>query len=176
MSRTLTDYQLEMLESIPPWMHSDPDIQAAFTAMTNELELIQASVQDVMDTYFPQFSERFLYLWEASLGLTVNPTGLSTAERQARVLAYAWQRHDRVPGQTWVANVTALIGPAWTWKRYPDGGTPLHTITITFTGDPDSGDELLAALRQITPANTVLVLDYGTGFVIQQSHIQSQPL
>lgn len=177
--RTLTDRALDFLDMIPPWAQSDPNIQAAIQVMSNECDRIDAALEDAVAMFFPQLADRYLYLWEASLGLSQYPEGLSLIQRQQRVLAFLFRRLNSVPGSAWVQNVTLLIGPTWTWTRHTPGsgtGPPADTIQINlpYASSSPQATDLAALLETITPANIEITINFGDGFVVQQSQIQSQ--
>jgi uncharacterized protein YmfQ (DUF2313 family) len=162
-------------------MRDDPDIQGAFLAMANEVDRLDAAIADVVTNYFPQLAADYLYLWEAHLGISVNPTGLSVAQRQQRVMSFVALRTNSVPGRAWVKNVTALLGPGWTWTRHTPGsssGVAAHTIQINlpYVAGSAQATDLIALLEKMTPANTQIVINYGSKFIVQESQIQFQPL
>lgn len=177
-ARQLTPTTCSMLDMIPAWARGDPDIQAAMLAMSNEVDRINQRIQDAIEGYFPQLASTYLYLWEASLGLSQNPEGLTVLQRQQRVLGFLAQRANLSSGASWVQAVTLLLGTGWTYSRYPDENTPRNTLTINVAyveGSPRASD-LIALLQIITPANTELFINYGQGFIIEQSQIQEQIL
>lgn len=177
MPRVLTDRALDFLDMLPPWTHGDPNIQAAIQVMSNEVERIDAKMEEVVNGYFPFLADQYLYLWEASLGLATN-LSLSVTQRQMRVLAFLQRMHNSVPGSTWVTNVTALIGTTWTWTRHPTGSVPVNTLQINlpYTSTSPQATDLIALLRILTPAEVDIVINYGDGFIIEQSQIEIQPL
>lgn len=180
-SRDLTDTARARLDDIPPWATQDYDIAGAIQAMSNEVDRIDAVMDEIVNTFFPQLATDYLYLWEASLGIAMYPEGLTTAQRQQRVLAFYLQRYNKVPGSSWVQSLNVLLGPGWSWTRHIPhavGGVGTHTILITlpFAVDSAQANDLVALIELITPANTFIDVAYGVGFIIQQSLIQSQPI
>lgn len=180
MPRVLTERAMEFLDMIPPHVTGDPNIQAAVQAMSNECDRIDAAVSDVIAGYFPHLAVKYLYLWEASLDLGT-PVGLTVIQRQVRVLAFLQEHRNTVPASAWVANVTALIGPTWTWTRHtPGSGSPPPANTIQLSVPFGSGAAAASDLRKLieimTPANTAILIDYGTGFLVEDSQIEEQPL
>lgn len=178
MPRVLTDNALALLDDLPPWFQDDPNVQAAISVMSNEVDRCEAMIEEVINMFWPFLAEQFLYLWEAALGISVNPAGQNIAQRQARAAAFYLQRVNRTYGSSWVQAVTALLGPGWSWERAGDSGTPAHTIRITLPYQANSAqsNDLITLLDMLTPANTVIEVIYGHGFIIQQSGIQVEPL
>lgn len=178
--RGLTARTLEMLDMIPPQFQGSFYIQAAFLAMSNELDRIDAKVSEIIDTFFPQLAGEFIYLWEAQLKIGEAHL-LTIPQRQLRVMATMIATRRDSSAEAWVNNVTALIGPNWTYRRFePPGGEhpPGHTIEveIPYKENSPQASDLIQLLQKIAPANTDFIIDYGTGFVVEQSQIQAQPL
>lgn len=181
MPRVLTDTCMELMDTIPPWAREDPDVQAAFQVMSNEVDKLDAAITNVVANYFPQLAADYLHLWEARLGISVRPVDLSVSQRQQRVLAFLMLRTNAAQGRTWVTNVTMLIGPTWTWERHTPGsstGVPADTIQLNlpYAEGSSKAADLIRLLRISTPANTDLVVNYGEGFIVQESQIGYQPL
>lgn len=181
MARVLTPRTEEMLDMIPPQFRGSPNIQGAFLAMANELDRIDKGIADLINNFFPQLATSYISIWEAQLGIGIAPSGLTIPQRQVRVLAAILSARNDASGGSWVENITALIGPGWTFKRWtPPSGTtpPVNHIEIKFPFSGTSGqyEDLLHLMEKETPANTELIINTGSGFIVQSSQIQVNPI
>lgn len=161
-----------MLSYMPPWFRSDPMVQAILDALGREQQRIADAAEAVGLGLFPQNATdgpygNFLSLWETLLGLPVAPTGVSTENRQAYVLA-AFRGRDVTQGSSWVAAIDlALGGNLWTYQEGPDD----YTINIFFSLNEVARWAVEGAIRQITPAHLDAAFGDPEGFIVGEGFV-----
>lgn len=151
----------------PLFLRDDPVIQAICNAEGEERVLIDAAVEELKRTVFAVTADTNLHLWEASLGLPINPP-YSVADRREVVLAFLARAIISGSGLDWEFVANQILGVAWT---YSVGGTNNSVVTITIPYRPGSlkARVLEALLESTTPASMVINVTYAEGFILDES-------
>lgn len=166
MAVTLSPYAQEMLDQLPVSLRKPEVARRLIRAKANELERIQTFLQDFRAAALPHNANDAmgtLPIWEAQLGIPVQPAGVTEVDRRTEVVARYRSSSDS--SSAWVATATELIGPGWTYREnYPEP----YMITITLPGAAGTYQtgRIEEVLRDITPAHIDLVITYGVGFVV----------
>lgn len=153
--------------ALPVVFRDSPDHLAVLNAVTKEAARLEAAIETVRLQFFPQMADILLKVWEAQLGTTVAP-GIPVTDRRNIVLTLLRRLSSTPSGLDWVANVTGLIGPGWTYKEHdPADGTspPNNTIRITLPFPPSNTiyAQTETLIRAITPAHLDLQLFSASG-------------
>jgi hypothetical protein len=177
MPAELSDRALGMLEDLPPYLREDPNVQGVVAAAAAEFARIEEFLGAVRLAGQPgralEAGYRFLALWEAQLGLPVEPDA-PAAQRQARVAARVRSRQAGA-GRDWVASIAALIGASWTYtENFPDPNRLL--ITVPYASGSDQAEQVRELARQISPAHVDVVIQHGAGFLVGVSEVGVDPI
>ena len=175
-TRTLVALAEEWLAMLPPILQSDPWIQAIFNALAQEMERLIARAEQVGLGLIPaDANEETLGIWEATLGLQVDPEGVNVEERRALVMGRLLRGDGS--GAQWEAQLLAAAG-AVRYREYDPGGfasegqssinpalfAPSKYTLNVLVGLPggQSLESLSDYLRTITPANLHLDVEGWT--------------
>lgn len=176
----LTPRGLAMLAMLPPQVRESPDYQGVIHAQAREVELLESKIEAVRAQLNPLTADELLLkAWEALLGLTVEPVGLTVAQRRTTIVAFLQRLKTSPFGSDWEENVTRLVGPGWTYAEH-DGSDPSspppYTIRVQLPFAPTSRLYLLLErlLRDITPANLDIELQYVGGFILDESQLDQE--
>lgn len=154
--------------ALPVVFRDSPDHLAVLNAITKEMQRLEDAIETVRLQFFPQTADILLKVWEAQLGTTVEPASQTVAQRRNTVIAYLHRLSATPSGLDWVANVTRLIGPGWTYKEHIVGDAttpPANTIRITLPFPPTASlyAQVESLIRAITPAHLDIELFSATG-------------
>lgn len=169
---------VEMLHDLPPYLRSDPDVQAIIYSQARELDRLEASIEQVRDELFGSTATSALSLWEAQLGLPINPGNRTIAERQAAVQVHL-RSLSASAGTDWVAALTVRLGAGWRYLEYsadnPDG-PPEGTVRIILPQVPDSTtfNDIERFARTITPAHLDIEVVSEGGFILDHSELDEE--
>lgn len=162
-----------MLNALPPYFSQDPFVRGIICAAAKELNRVEAQADELRSGAFPsEADERTLEYYEALFALTI--TGLSTADRQAQVVAHLRQRQvaERFD---WQQALLAFIGSTgWSYAE----SSP-YTVLLTTPVDPTGQRTpvITAYARAITPAHLQLIVNGAFGnFKVGISEIGIDPL
>lgn len=159
-----------MLEELPPYLQDEHAIHIVMLAVANELDRIEALAADVRDSIAPQAADdtyRSLAMWEAVLGLPVEPPGIEEDERLSKVKALLLARRVAY-GSDWVAVIdAALAGQSWTHED--DYATYTVRLNLPGTSSSYQSKQIEAIARRITPAHLELNFNYEGGFLVGES-------
>lgn len=169
------------LEMLPPVLRDDPSYQAVIYALAKEIDRLESFIEQVRAQFNPNTADVMLKAWEVMTGVTVEPSGQTVAERRSTVVAMLRKRVASPTGLSWEDNVTALVGPGWSYQEHVEGdGTtpPAGTIRVILPFPPTSDRYALTErmLRQITRAGKDLQLQYSGGFVLDESQLDQEGL
>lgn len=170
----------QMLEEIPPFLHADPDVRAVIYCYAREAERKEATLDGLIAEFFPRTATSLgLPLWEALLRITQAPSGATDATRRNTVEAYLQKLSGGAEGSDWVANVTKLVGPGWTYEEHDPANPsspPNYTVRVYLPYAPSSGlySQLEQLLRDITPWHLDLELFYTGGFLWDVSQFDQE--
>lgn len=133
MPAVLADTTKVLLDSFPPFMQDSYDVQAVMDVAARELDRFESAKDQVVLNFFPQTSDLLLVFYELMLGLG-GAAAKTTAQRRTSVLAFLQKISSSGSGLSWEANVSALIGSAWSYAEHnpADGSSPpANTIKVT---------------------------------------------
>lgn len=161
---------VEHLNDLPPFLHADPDIRAVIYCHAKEAERQEATLRALQRELNPlTATEVGLPWWETLLRLTVDPPGWTVQQRRDTVIAYLRKSRSSPHGQDWVANITDLVGPSWTYSEHdpddPANSPAEYTVRVTLPWEPAAGEFIRteALIRAKTPAHLDVELTYDTG-------------
>ena len=141
-------------------------------ALANELERIDDFLMELLHTSFPQNAtdaNGTLSIWEMTMGLPVQPEGMSEQDRRDALLARLVARNAD-EGQDWTNAATLIIGPDWSYREnYP--GPDQLTVLIPFAPGTPEADRIEVMLRDITPAHLELIVTFSGGFIVGESEV-----
>jgi hypothetical protein len=146
---------LEWLAMLPPVLQEDPWIIAILDAQAREMERLIAAAEEVGYGLVPTLAnEVTLPLWEALLGLPVNPPNTSV-ETRVNLVVSRMIRGDG-SGAQWEAAMARATSGTYRYTEH-DSGDPLapnYTLNIN-TALPTGMtiESLRDYVRAITPAN-----------------------
>lgn len=175
--RPLVARSREMLDGIPTVLRPAPEFESVQHVLGREFERFEARMAVVQAQFFPQTAtEMGLPIWESLLRIT--PADSSTqAQRRENVIARL--RQTSAGGAEWEAGLTALIGPSWTYLEHDPGDdeTPdpyTVRVVVPFAPGSDTFVSIERRLREITPANTDLVILSVEGFLLDLSELDQE--
>lgn len=133
----LTDTARRLLDGLPPFLQGAVDVQGSMDALAMELDRLEARMTAVLDGFFPLKAVEYLFVWEALLGLPMNPPDKTLAQRRVSVLGFL-QGLSAQSRLSWQDAMTKLIGTSWSYQEHNpnDNATPpagTVRITIPFT-------------------------------------------
>lgn len=166
----MSDKGQAMLDVMPPYYAGDDATLAVIDTQGREIERVEELLDTIQQRAFPTLADdvyRLLGMWEALLGLPVEPVGVGVVERRAKVLAHVRKRHSS-SGSDWVAVISAALGTtSWTYQEGPSA----YTVTITLPYSPGTYNaaQVVALARAITPAHLHLAFTYTVGFILDVS-------
>lgn len=169
--RPLTPLGIAFRDSAPVMVRDDPHYLAIWHASARECERLLEHIELVRDQLFPERATVMLGLWEALVGLTVDPEAVDIDERRTRLTTMLRRVRGTPEGGEWVANVTDLIGPGWSYREHdPDavGGPPEYTLEIAVPFPPEGNlyNVLEELLRDITPAHLDVSVSFLGGLIL----------
>lgn len=161
---------VEHLNDLPWFLQRDPDIRGIVYCHAKEAERQEETLDALQRELNPlTATEVGLPWWETLLRLTVDPPGKTVQERRDIVVAFLRKSRSSPHGRDWVANVTDLVGTAWSYMEHdpddPDDTPDEYTVRITLPWEPAAGEFIRteALLRSITPAHLDVELTYDPG-------------
>lgn len=175
----LTDRGRMWRDRLPTKLQRSPDHVAVIHSVTKEIERAEEAIEQVRRQLFPHSADLLLGVYEWMLGITVEPEGVSVEDRQQLVLAQLRKLRSSPEGRDWVANVTALVGPGWSYEEHiagDPGSPPENTILIHLPFPPASTYYAAAErlIRVITPAHLDLTVTFVDGFKLDESQLDQE--
>jgi uncharacterized protein YmfQ (DUF2313 family) len=172
MPATLSDRALDLLGDLPPYERDDPAIQAIIAAVADEIAVLEATANEILQGLFPQNADDTygtLSYYERLLALPVAPPGQSLDQRRAMVLSYLATRKS-ASAADWVATLNrALGGAVWSYEEGP--GDYQVTLHIPYEEGGYTVSQVLNLARAITPAHLDVLGSFNEGFLIGISEI-----
>ncbi|MDT7782067.1 MAG: Bacteriophage Mu-like, Gp48 [Pseudonocardiales bacterium] len=181
-SRVMTAMGRELLELYPPFLRRVPLIQGVCNAVGGEVELQDAMLDELERNLTAATAEEHLGLWESQMGLTVDPPGLSVAQRQALVRGYMALMVASGSGLDWEATITLVLGTSgWSYLTNDPSNPsspPPHVVRLYLPYAPGSMSASIAVklVRAATPAADQIDVFYTQGFILDESLLDSDPL
>lgn len=168
----LSDRAREALSSLQPELADSAEVQAVIEPLASELGRVDDAAMDVCWRLFPANADdkyRTLAMWEFILGLPVEQSGVSVAQRRNAVVALAKSR-ESPSGASWVDLISTLLGSTgWTHQEGPTAYNV--TLTIPYVAGGITAAQLANVARKITPAHLQLNTTYTAGFLIGISNV-----
>jgi hypothetical protein len=166
---------------LPVALRDSPDHLAVLHCLAHEVERLEGSIETVRAQFFPQSADLLLKVYEAELGITVEPAGATLDERRSTVIAMLRRAKSDPSGITWQDNVTRLVGTGWSYAEHDPSdpsSPPEYTVRVTLPFAPSSGRyaQTERLLRDIIPAHLDLVLTFAGGFVLDESQLDQEAL
>lgn len=166
----------ELLEEMPPYLADSPWVQDMTDAVGREFERLEEFINYLRDHLRPTTASdeyRLLGLWEAAMGLPVEPEGVPLATRVNRVAAGA-RRRLAGSGEGWVLALSlAVANSSWKHLENTPGDYQL-SIEVPFASTNIAAGTLEQLLRQLTPANLEVggdLITYGDSFRVGISEV-----
>lgn len=185
MSRVdvMTELGLRWRDGLPSVLRDSPEHLSVLHVIAKEAERAEEKGEQVRAQFFIGRADLLLGLWEAQFRTTVAPVGESLATRRTTVKALMKHLAGTPEGREWVATVTALIGPSWSYEEYDPSipwpaGPPAGTLRVTLPFPPasDRYRQIERLLRTITPAHIDIIVQYEAGFVLDESRLDEEGL
>jgi hypothetical protein len=145
----------DLIASLPPYGQDSQQIQNVLTVIANELARIEQARRNLIANWFPATAVGLLHFSEQQLGLPVDSTLLTLAERQQTVLTLMQSLKQSGTGLEWEANVTKLVGSNWTYQEHDPSNSsspPPYTVLIK-----------IPFVSVLGPPVGVATVDAGTG-------------
>lgn len=179
--RPLTALGLAMIADLPARLRGSSDYQAVMHAGAREVEMLEASVEQVRSQFNPGSADLMLGAWEAETRLPVGGLGASIGQRQARVIVRLRKLLGVSEGLEWEQSITEIVGPGWTYLEHIEGdltGPPASTLRIALPFPPAGSayTEALREIREVTPAHLDIEFSSGSGFILDESHLDLEGL
>jgi hypothetical protein len=170
--RKLTPKGIEMLERLPAFMRQDPDVVGTIHVQAKEIERLEERIESIRRNLFPPLSEEMLALWEAIVGTTSNPAGLTVEQRQQQVRAFLQTLLTSASGLQWQRLMVAAVGTSWVWKVHSDESVIPPLTVVVILASPEASSlhaRERAFLRRVTQAHVALTVTTGESFVLDES-------
>lgn len=169
----------EYLARLPSVFRDSPEHLAMVHCLANEMDRLDERIEIVLRQFVPQTADVLLKVWEFMVRVTVEPSGLTVAERREIVFARLRRMLSSPQGRDWVSNVTALVGEGWSYEEHDpdDGGSPPDdTVRIRLPFPPGSSSyaRAEALIEDITPAHLDLEVVFVGGFVLDASQLDQE--
>lgn len=134
MPAAITEKALALIEDLPPFLVDSYDIRAVLAALSNEIDRIDAAIEEIRDNFYPQRGEKYLKAWESLLGVAIEPPDKTLAQRRVSVLAILQSLKTSGSGLSWEAALSQLIGTSWSYAEHDPAvptSPPAHTLKFT---------------------------------------------
>jgi hypothetical protein len=159
----------ELLDLLPPYEQSDPNVQAVQDVVGREFARIEAHRAAMLRTVHPATADDTyggLSLWESTLGLPIAPPGASLDARRSRVKSALLATSA---GADWEAAIgEAAATESWAYTEEPGY---LIVITVPWGAGTYQFGSVEQLARRITPAHLNVIVTTGTGFILGQSQL-----
>ena len=111
----------DLVSDLPPFEQSSYEVRAVLGVIANELARLDSARLALIQNFFPLTADALLPLFEALLGLPVNPPA-SLALRHQLVAAYMQRLKSEGRGLDWTASISAAVGTInWNYQEYIGG-------------------------------------------------------
>lgn len=170
-----------LLADLPPVARTDRIVKATLRAQAVELQRLNNALTAMCNNMFVRTADTSgLPLWEASIGLPVNPA-LPVATRQAVCAAHLQRAMADGAGSAWESVVQALLDSAWSYRTHDeqDNTSPPFDhieIVLPYSDSAPQAAAVRRLLQAITPATVVLTVSYDGGFVLDRSQLDASTL
>lgn len=170
--RDVSDAGQALLDMIPDYLRSDPQVRGVLDVIARELQRIEDAGLAIAAGAFPQHADdsfALLGIMEAQLGIPVEPAGLTVGQRRDLVLAHIRKR-SAAAGSDWEAAVTTALGTT-AWSYHEDPTEARIVIKIPSGTGSLTAAQVLSLVRDVTPAHLDLSVSYDAGFLVGISEV-----
>lgn len=164
-----------MLGDLPPWVRGDPDIRAAVYCQAKEADRTETELTHLTNQFFPIRADALGLAWWEALVRVAASVGQPVESRRAVVLASLARLIASPSGTRWEETVTSLIGTDYTYVENTPGSYQLR-ITVPFPPTSGSFVALNTLLDIISPAHLDVVLQFVSGFLVDDSQLDQEGL
>ncbi len=176
----LTPLGESMLAELPSFLQSSSDFQAIQHSYAKEIERLEEHIKLAAEQANPPKASLLLSEWERTLGLPVEPVGLTEAERRNVLLAFMGSLATDPSGTHWWSVMRILIATGMIAVEHEHGVEPgpaaneIHVILPFGEFAPMFG---IASrlLRRITPAHIALSVTAAEGFMLDKTLMDHTP-
>ena len=163
-----------LIGDVPPFEQSSYEIQAVLGVIANELGRIDAARQALIQNFYPLTADVLLPLFEALLGLPVNPPATLAVRRQL-VVTYMQRLKSEGRGIDWANLISATVGTAnWNYQEHdPANALSPAAYTVNVNIPQAASGFGWPLIRDITPAHLAINEGYTGGFIVGTSVIGS---
>lgn len=177
LAREICAKARKMLKDMPPYEADEPWVIDYVDAVARELTRIEEAGIRLRKKMLPHAADdefSTLAMWEAMLGLPVNPDDQDVAQRQKNVVA-RFRARKVTSGKRWIELVTqALHSTNWSHQEGPEAYT--IRMSIPYAEGSWTAGQVETLLRNITPAHLALIVDYQQGFILNVSELSTDRL
>lgn len=175
----LTERGERYLRWLPSVLHESPEHLAIVHAVAREFDLVEERIALLREQFFVQTAVPLLKVWEFMVGVTVEPVGVLEEQRRQIVVAQLLRMVASPSGRAWVANVTQLVGPGWTYEEHVPGdpaSPPENTIRIRLPFSPAASSyaQAEALVRERTQAHIDIQAFFIGGFELDRSQLDQE--
>jgi hypothetical protein len=165
-----------MREQIPPALRNSYDYLAVINALSKELDLLEAAIEQVRAQFDPSTADVLLGAWEWQLNLPVGGGGSDITARRVRVLTRLRKVLSGGGGREWEATISDIVGPGWTYLEHDpnDPSSPadgIVQITVPFPSGTSKFIEARNQIRDITDAHLQVVFLSSQAFELDISEL-----
>jgi uncharacterized protein YmfQ (DUF2313 family) len=169
----LTDRATKMLATLPSYLADEPLIIRIVQAQANEVDRLDALIDKLKTELQPGAATDdlgLLGMWEAMLGLPVQPAGGTLAQRQAKVIGALHALSAGDAADVLAALSAAVGGEAFTVLRDTPGMLQ-DTLAIPYLQGSYNANVIEQIARQQWPAHRQLFVRYADGFLLELSRL-----
>lgn len=164
----MTEPGQRLLERYPPFMRSDPTLQAVCNAAGPENDAMVTNIDVVANELEPKNASQLLAVWEFALRLTSQPDD-TPAQRLNAILTAVQRATVQGTGVDWERLAGLALGSDWS---YTVGGVnnSVVTVTVPYSNTSIQGQIARTILQAITPASMEIIINQGAGgFLLDES-------
>jgi hypothetical protein len=178
---TLNERGQAMMDMVPPVLWDVPLYHAVYDSLGDQYEMLHDAIDLLHKNTIPYSAEEYLSLFEAQLGLTIEPEGLTLEQRKEIVTTFMQRAVLDGSGLDWIAAADRLIEGIWVYETHETGDAgspPAHVIIVRL---PYTSGSIMAQiaevlLRSITPAATQINVVYNEGWLLDVSQLDNDLL
>lgn len=162
-----------MMDTLPDYYWGEPLYERIVQAWANEIDRLEARLEQIKNGLVPGLADDtlgMLALWEAQLGLPINPPDATVPQRLSKVNA-ALRKLDAGSAAGYIAALSAAIDTnAWTLLR----DTPANlvdTLQIPYAPGSYNAAQVEEIARRMHPAHRELRMRYEEGFLLDLARL-----
>jgi hypothetical protein len=176
LTRPFSATGLAMLSELPPKLRSSYDYQAVIHAYAREVDLLEASIEQVRAQFVPSSADILLGAWESLVKLPLGGNGASISQRQANVVNRIQRLLGQAEGIQWIQTLNGILGPGWSYEEHNpvDGGSPavnVIRVSVPFASGTPFFDTAEVQVRIATAGHLGLEFLSTAGFILDESEL-----